>query len=136
MRHRRRGKKTINITPESVSSEALPDQDLGELSEKCGRLEKDKEKFVNSAKAKSAKHKTKASPVNFLRQMTKSPNFNSQLMVIVFSLLSDNVPLARPIENVTSTIDKVRNISEVLTSTMQSVKVASEVPTQIRRLFK
>lgn len=42
----------------------------------------------------------------------------------------------RRIDSMSSTVDKIRNITDVIENTMQSVKVASEAPKQIRRLFE
>lgn len=83
----------------------------------------------------SPKNAKSRGPAAFLRQIATNPNFNIQLMVIILSLASENISMDRRIDSMSSTVDKIRSITDVITNTMQSVKVASEAPKQIRRLF-
>ena len=75
-------------------------------------------------------------PADLFRKMMTNPNLNVQLMTIVLTLASGNLPMDRGIDSMSSTVDKIRNITDVINSTMQSVKVAAEAPKQIRRLFE
>ena len=75
-------------------------------------------------------------PGALLRKIMKNPNLNVQLMVIVLTLASDNFPMDRGITSMSSTVDKIRNVTDVINNTMQSVKVATDAPKQIRRLFE
>ena len=153
MRLRRRNKKTIDIKPEAVYSERTIETETDTETEtdietdfnedESASIRKiPKEKSKKKPSKKSARENTDSiinainAPASLFRKIVQNPNFSSQMMVIVFSLLSDNVPMARPLDNMSTAIDKARNINEVLTSTMQSVKVATEVPKQIRRLLK
>lgn len=68
--------------------------------------------------------------------MKNNPNLSMQIMVILISLTSDNVQMDRRIDGMTSTIDKVRNITELVNNGMQSMKAVSEVPKSIRRLLQ
>ena len=83
-----------------------------------------------------------AKPVNSIkipkifRQIINNPNFNVQLITVALTLASENIPMDRHINTMTTTIDKIRNITEVVGNTMQSVKVAAEAPKQIRRLLE
>ncbi len=74
-------------------------------------------------------------PAALFRKVMSNPNLNVQLMVIVLTLASDNFPMDRGIDSMSSTVDKIRNITDVINNTMQSVKVATDAPKQIRRLF-
>ncbi|VBB08775.1 Hypothetical protein LUCI_4056 [Lucifera butyrica] len=85
---------------------------------------------------KQAKPVTASKPAKIIRQIINNPNFSVQVMTILLTLASDNIPMERRINNVTATVDKVRNITDVITNTMQSVKVATEAPKQIRQLLK
>jgi hypothetical protein len=84
---------------------------------------------------KSQKQKLRK-PADLFRKIITNPNLNVQLMIIVLTLASDNFPMDRGIDSMSSTVDKIRNITDVINNTMQSVKVAAEAPKQIRRLFE
>ncbi|WP_434133037.1 hypothetical protein KIAC18_000742 [Sporomusa sphaeroides] len=75
-------------------------------------------------------------PAAMLRKMMQNPNLNVQMVVILLTLASENFSMDRRIDSMSSTVDKIRNITDVIENTMQSVKVASEAPKQIRRLFE
>lgn len=75
-------------------------------------------------------------PAAFLRKVMENPSFNIQLMVILLTLASENFSMDRRLDSMTSTVDKIRNVTDVINSTMQSVKVATDAPKQIRRLFE
>lgn len=75
-------------------------------------------------------------PMRLVRRIFSNPNFNYQLMMISLVLLSDNVPMDRHLNGLTTTVDKIRNVTEVMSGTMSSLKVAAEAPRNIRRLFE
>ncbi|HWR44581.1 hypothetical protein [Sporomusa sp.] len=82
------------------------------------------------------KQETARGPAALFRKVIENPNFNVQLMVILLTLASENFSMDRRIDSMSSTVDKIRNVTDVINSTMQSVKVATEAPKQIRRLFE
>ena len=85
----------------------------------------------------AASQKTKLqTPAALFRKIMRSPNLNTQLLVIILTLASDNFPMERGIDSMSSTVDKIRNITDVINSTMESVKVAANAPKQIRRLME
>jgi len=86
--------------------------------------------------SKKSPKQTSRKPTDFFRKIMTNPNLNIQLMTIVLTLASGNFPMDRGIESMSSTVDKIRNITDVINNTMQSVKVATEAPKQIRRLFE
>jgi hypothetical protein len=99
-----------------------------------GELAEEKENMQEKAREPN---KTKeAKPMKMIRQIMNNPNFNLQLMVILLSLTSENIQMDRRIDGMTTTIDKVRNITELVNSGMQSMKTVSEVPKSIRRLLE
>lgn len=76
-------------------------------------------------------------PFKMIKDLMKNnPNLSMQIMVILVSLTSDNIQMDRRIDGMTSTIDKVRNITELVNNGMQSMKAVSEVPKSIRRLLE
>ncbi|WP_425061221.1 hypothetical protein SCACP_20070 [Sporomusa carbonis] len=75
-------------------------------------------------------------PAALFRKIIENPNFNIQLMVILLTLASENFAMDRRIDSMSSAVDKIRNVTEVINSTMQSVKVATDAPRKIRRLFE
>lgn len=88
---------------------------------------------------KKKRRRTKRQPdlLRFIRQAMKSnPNFNSQLLTVLITLTSGNVPVDREIDNLTEAIEKIRHVTEIVDKTMQSVKVATEAPRQIRQIFE
>lgn len=85
---------------------------------------------------KHVKDRKSVKPFKMIRQIISNPNFNMQLMVILLSLSSDNLQMDRRIDGMTTTIDKVRNITELVNNGMQSMKMVSEVPKSIRRILE
>lgn len=84
--------------------------------------------------AKPVKPLNKAS--RFIRNIVSNPNFSYQTIVILMTLASDNIPMDRRLDTMNSTVDKVRSMSEMITNTMQSLKVAAETPKKIRRILE
>ena len=97
----------------------------------------EEERAEKSQNTEREPKKTKeATPMRMIRQIINNPNFNLQLIVILLSLTSDNMQMDRRIDGMTTTIDKVRNITELVNNGMQSMKTVSEVPKSIRRLLE
>ncbi|EAX48269.1 hypothetical protein TcarDRAFT_1816 [Thermosinus carboxydivorans Nor1] len=86
-----------------------------------------------TGKAKLAKP---VKPVSLLRKIFNNPNSGSQLLVILLTLMSDNVNMDRRISTMTASIDKIRNVTELMNTTLQSLKTAAEVPNHVRKLLK
>ena len=86
---------------------------------------------------KDAKRKTKTRNVNsLLNRIIANPNLSYQIVVIIITLLSDNVPLDGKIKNMSTSIDKFRNVVDVLNNTVGAIKTASDAPRQIRGIIK
>lgn len=73
---------------------------------------------------------------HFLKRIFSNPNLGFQIMVIIITIASENVQMDRRIEGMTSTVEKIRNITEVLNNTMTSVKAAAEAPRKIRQMLE
>lgn len=74
--------------------------------------------------------------MKLLRQVLNNPDLSYQVMVIVLALTSDQVKMDRRINTMTSSMDNLRSITEVLNTSIGSLKTAAEAPRQIRRLIK
>lgn len=74
-------------------------------------------------------------PLKYLRQITDNPNFAFQVMVVLLTLTAEDKKMDRRIDNMTSSIDALRGITEVLGGSMQSLKTAAEAPKRIRNLL-
>jgi hypothetical protein len=122
MRLRRQYKNYKRSEPES-NTENQSEQSESELGP-----ETPKAKIINDSKP--------VKPFRMIRQFMNNPNFTMQLMVIILSLASDNIQMDRRIDGMTTTIDKVRNITELVNNGMQSMKMVTEVPKSIRRILE
>lgn len=72
----------------------------------------------------------------FIQKFIENPNLIVQLLVIVFTLTSENDQMDRKFEGVSNTVDKIKDITDILNSTMRSVKLAAEAPEKIRQLLE
>lgn len=75
-------------------------------------------------------------PEKILRQIINNPNLGYQVMVVLLALTTDNVKMDRRISNMTTSLDSLRSMAEVLNTSVRSLQAAAEAPKQIRRLFK
>ena len=71
-----------------------------------------------------------------LRRVINNPEFPVQLMMVMLTMSSGNVRMDRKIDTMSATVETVRNITNLLTNTMQSLKTAAEAPQQIRRMLQ
>ncbi|MDU4962254.1 MAG: hypothetical protein E6X17_16480 [Sporomusaceae bacterium] len=71
-----------------------------------------------------------------LRKVINNPEFPVQLMMVMLTMSSGNIRMDRRIDSMNTTIDTVRNVTNLLTNTMQSLKSAAEAPKQIRRMLQ
>jgi hypothetical protein len=126
MRFRRRGRKKreiINVSAEPVE-ESLP-------------------AFVahsNAAQQQQVEAKGKnkgTNPMRFIRQIVKNPDFTYQALMIFMTLTSgDDMRMDQRIETVSTSVEKMRNATEVIGTTMKSLRAAAEAPRHIRKLFE
>lgn len=71
-----------------------------------------------------------------VRQVIGNPNFQYQLMMMLLTFAPEQVNMDRRIDSMTNTVSNIRNVSELINNTMQSLRAAAEAPKQIRRLLK
>jgi len=91
--------------------------------------------FKNTPKAMNKTIKFTKRSTEFIQKFIQNPNFMVQLFVIIFTLTSENDQMDRKFEGVSSTVDKIKNITDILNRTMHSVKVAAEAPEKIRQIL-
>ncbi len=97
-------------------------------------VEEEDEQSKPDNKAKQGDKAGKAK--RLFRKIVNNPNFNFQLIVILLTFAADNVQMDRGISGLTSTVDKVRNITEVVNGAVQSIKAAAAAPQNIRKLLQ
>jgi len=110
----------------------VSESELGIKEEKTKKTSTEHE----AREPKNVKEGKSVRPLKMIKQLMSDPNFNMQIMVILLSLTSDNLQMDRRIDGMTTTIDKVRNITELVNNGMQSMKMVSEVPKSIRRILE
>lgn len=74
-------------------------------------------------------------PMKLVRQVLNNPDLSYQVMVIILALTGDQVKMDRRINTMTSSIESIRGITEVLNTSVRSLKTAAEAPRHIRRLI-
>lgn len=134
MRFRRHDKNyKRSVAQESKDIEMMMNEE--KIIEKPKKAKKSKEQDEERENQK-VKEARPVKPANIFGQIMKNPNFNLQLIVILLSLTSEDIQMDRRIDGMATTIDKVRNITELVNNGMQSMKMVSEVPKGIRRLLE
>lgn len=96
------------------------------------------ENAVEKPKVKEAKPvfpDLKLKPMRLLRRVMNNPNLGYQIMVIILTLTAEDTKMDRRINGMTSSIDTLRGITDVITNSMNSLRQAAEAPRQIRRLI-
>lgn len=72
----------------------------------------------------------------FLRQIISNPEFPIQLMMVMLTMSAGHVRMDRKLDNMSTSVETIRNITNLLTNTMQSLKTAADAPQQIRRMLQ
>lgn len=89
-----------------------------------------------SEDVKVAEPVEKSAIPHLLRTIVNNPEFPIQLMMVMLTMSTGHIPMDRKIDTMSTTVETVRNITNLLTTTMQSLKTAAEAPQQIRRMLK
>lgn len=124
----KRSRTEVNIDDESQISES-------ELADKTQKTKKTQNEH-EARETKDVKDGRTGGPFNMIKQLMSNPNFNMQIIVILLALTSDNLQMDRRIDGMTTTIDKVRNITELVNNGMKSMRMVSEVPKSIRQILE
>ncbi|MBP2643063.1 MAG: hypothetical protein H6Q67_950 [Firmicutes bacterium] len=75
-------------------------------------------------------------PLKKLRQMISNPNLSYQILVILLTLTSEETKMERRIDTMSTSVDALRGITDVIFNSMQSLRAAAEAPQRIRNLIK
>ena len=73
--------------------------------------------------------------LRFVKKIIENPNVGFQIMAIILTLTCENGQMERRIDGMSTTVDKLRDITELLNKTIGSVKIAAETPRKIRQLL-
>ena len=131
----RRHYKNYKRSAAEVSKDDQSQVSENELSAKTQKTKKTQNKH-EARDPKNVKDGISVNPVGMIKKLMSNPNFNMQIIVILLSLTSDNLQMDRRIDGMTTTIDKVRNITELVDNGMKSMRMVSEVPKNIRQLLE
>ena len=71
-----------------------------------------------------------------VRKIISNPEFPVQLMMVMLTMSSGHMRMDRKIDTMSTTVENIRNITNVITNTMQSLKSAADAPQQIRRMLQ
>jgi hypothetical protein len=126
MRFRRRGRKKRTIS--TVSAEPVGEgENLPAFVSHSSTAEQSIEaKTVNKG----------MNPKRFIKQIVNNPDFTYQALMVLMTLTSgDNMRMDQRLETVGTSVEKVKNATEVIGSTMKSLRAAAEAPRHMRKIF-
>ncbi|WP_132082126.1 hypothetical protein [Anaerospora hongkongensis] len=104
-------------------------------SKKLNRNGRDKPNALENVQKSEVKEAVPVKTIRGLKRLISDPNFNIQIMTVLLTMNSDNARMDRGLETMTTTVDKVRNITELINNSMRSLRTAAEAPRQIKQLF-
>lgn len=104
-------------------------------SKRQNRNKRDESNALEGVKKSEVKEAVPVKPARGITRLLSDPNFNIQIMTVLLTMTSDNARMDRGLETMTTTVDKVRNITELINNSMRSLKTAAEAPRQIKQLF-
>lgn len=134
MRFRRHYKNyKRSVAQDSKDTEIIASEQTVVEKPKKAKKSKYQEEERENIKVKEAKP---VKSTNIFGQIMSNPNLSLQLMVILLSLTSEDMQMDRRIDGMTTTIDKVRNITELVNNGMNSMKMVTEFPKSIRRILE
>ena len=84
----------------------------------------------------SVKEAVPVRPARKFQKLFRDPNFGIQLMTVLLTMNPNNVHMERRIDTMSSSMEKVRTLTELINNTMRTLKSAAETPQQIKRLLK
>lgn len=92
--------------------------------------------LIDNGQKKQNVNKLKKPKNNILRQILENEDLSYKLLIIAITLLNGPVKLDRKMDTMTATVNRLRGMTEVLNTTMNALKTASEAPRQIRQLLE
>lgn len=123
-------RSTIEVNKDDENQ--VSESELGAKAQKTKKSQNEHE----ARDPKNIKDGKAGGPLKMIKRLMSNPNFNMQIIVILLSLTSDSMQMDRRIDGMTTTIDKVRNITELVNNGMKSMRMVSEVPKSIRQILE
>jgi hypothetical protein len=124
MRFRRRGRK--KRTTSTVSAEPVSEKLPAFVSHPSTTQQSIETKTINKG----------LNPKRFIRQIVNNPDFTYQALMVLMTVTSgDNMRMDQRLETVSTSVEKVKNATEVIGSTMKSLRAAAEAPRHMRKIF-
>ena len=74
--------------------------------------------------------------MQIIKNMISTPDLGIQIVLILLTLTSENMRMDKRIDNMSVSIDKIRNVNEVINNSIQSLKVITELPKNVRHIMK
>ncbi|MBU2701564.1 hypothetical protein Ga0466249_002680 [Sporomusaceae bacterium BoRhaA] len=125
MRFRRRGRK--KRTTSTVSAEPVGENLPAFVSHSSTQQQTIETKTINKAGI---------NPKRFIRQIVNNPDFTYQALMVLMTLTSgENMRMDQRLETVSTSVEKVKTATEVIGSTMKSLRAAAEAPRHMRKIF-
>ena len=93
-------------------------------------------KNTGSKEKQELKSLYKFRPMQIIKNMTSTPDLGIQIVLILLTLTSENMRMDKRIDNMSVSIDKIRNVNEVINNSIQSLKVITELPKNVRHIMK
>ena len=93
-------------------------------------------KNTGSKEKQELKSLYKFRPMQIIKNMISTPDLGIQIVLILLTLTSENMRMDKRIDNMSVYIDKIRNVNEVINNSIQSLKVITELPKNVRHIMK
>ncbi len=93
-------------------------------------------KNTGSKEKQELKSLYKFRPMQIIKNMISTPDLGIQIVLILLTLTSENMRMDKRIDNMSVSIDKIRNVNEVINNSIQSLKVITELPKNVRHIMK
>jgi hypothetical protein len=128
MRFRRRKRKKI-------SNELVPVQ-TGSVESPLPTIIIHPDEVTNDSTVCAKMKRKSFAPMRLLRDVVNKPEFSYQAFMLLMTFANnDHMRIDQQIATVSTTVEKVKNATEVIGSTMKSLQAAAEAPRHIRKLF-
>lgn len=72
----------------------------------------------------------------FKEKFLANPKLLFQIGIIIFVVICETTKMERQMDNFSSTVDKIKDVTEIMNHTMRSVKIAADAPEKIRQVLE
>lgn len=70
------------------------------------------------------------------RRIVENPNLGHQLIIILLALGSENMRVDKRIDVMTTRVEQVKGMAEMVANAMQALRTVSELPRNIKRIIQ